>query len=213
MRLGWRLGVILMLCAATTVVLYLAPPVRSATNPVSVYAVPATLGSWSGSDGVPEEILPVDPNERVSLRRTYHSGDHVAWVSVALFVGQDRESRRASINRIYPQRSVSRIESVAFAAPLNGPASRPIALPAVIIRHDARELLVAYWHQIGTRVYGSEYGFRMALMRNIVWARRADSMLIRIATPWGPTPEVAMDRALVERLAAELYAGLGGGGS
>ena len=90
MRLGWRLGVILMLCAATTVVLYLAPPVRSATNPVSVYAVPATLGSWSGSDGVPEEILPVDPNERVSLRRTYHSGDHVAWVSVALFVGQDR---------------------------------------------------------------------------------------------------------------------------
>ena len=108
---------------------------------------------------------------------------------------------------------MSRIESVAFAAPLNGPASRPIALPAVIIRHDARELLVAYWHQIGTRVYGSEYGFRMALMRNIVWARRADSMLIRIATPWGPTPEVAMDRALVERLAAELYAGLGGGGS
>jgi len=210
--MGWRLSVILLLFAATAAVLYLAPPVRSATNPVSVYAVPATLGSWSGGDGAPEEILPVDPNERISVRRTYHSGDHVAWVSVALFVGQDNESHRASINKIYPQRSVSRIESVAFAAPLNGPAASPIALPAVIIHQDARQLLVAYWHQIGARVYGSEYGFRLALMRNIVWARRDDSMLIRIATPVSPTPQGAMDRAMVERLAAELYVGLGGNG-
>jgi EpsI family protein len=210
--MGWRLGVILLLCAATAAVLYLAPPVSSATNPLAVYAVPTTLGSWSGGDGAPEEILPVDPNERVSVRRTYRSGDHVAWVSVALFVGQDNESRRASINKIYPQRSVSRIESVAFAAPLNGPAASPIALPAVIIHQDARQLLVAYWHQIGARAYGSEYGFRLALMRNIVWARRADSMLIRIATPVGPTPQGDMERAMVESLAAELHAWLAGGG-
>jgi EpsI family protein len=212
MRTGWRLAVILMLFAATGALLYLAPPVTSATNPVSVYAVPATLGSWSGVDGVPEEILPPDPNERVSVRRTYRSGDHVAWISVALFVGQDNEARRGSINRIFPERSVSRIEPVSFTAPLHGPAASPIALPAVIIHQDSRQLLVAYWHQIGARVYVGEYGFRLALMRDMVLARRADSMLIRIATPVGPKPQLAMDLAMVERLASELYAGLGVGG-
>ena len=212
MRVGLRLCVVMVLIAAAAAVLYMAPPVTSAMNPVSVYAVPARLGSWSGADGVPDDILPVDPNEKVSVRRTYHSGDHVAWVSVALFVGQDSEIRRASVNRIYPQRSVSRIEPVSFAAPLNGPAAGPIALPAVIIHQNSGQLLVAYWHQIGAHVYGDEYGFRIALMRDMVLARRADSMLIRIATLAGPKPQLAMDLAMVERLATELHAGLGGGG-
>jgi EpsI family protein len=200
-----------MLFAATAAVLYLAPPVTSAMNPVLVYAVPATLGSWSGVDGVPGEILPPDPNEKVSVRRTYRNGDHVAWVSVALFVGQDNEKRRSSINKIFPERSVSRIEPVTFTVSLNGSAVSSMALPAVIIHQDSRRLLVAYWHQIGARVYGNEYGFRFALMRDIVLARRADSMLIRIATPVGPKPQLAMDLAMVERLATELHAGLGGG--
>jgi EpsI family protein len=195
--MGLRLGVVMVLIAAAAAVLYMAPPVTSATNPVSVYAVPATLGSWSGADGVPDDILPVDPNEKVSVRRTYHSGDRVAWVSVALFVGQDSEIRRASVNRIYPQRSVSRIEPVSFAAPLNGPAASPTSLPAVIIHQNSREFLVAYWHQIGAHVYGSEYGFRIALLRDMVLARRADSMLIRIATPTGPRPQLALDLAML----------------
>jgi EpsI family protein len=181
-------------------------------NPVSVYAVPTTLGSWSGADGVPEEILPSDPNEKVSVRRTYRNGDHVAWVSVALFVGQDNEKRRSSINKIFPERSVSRIEPVTFTVPWNGSAASSIALPAVIIHQDSRRLLVAYWHQIGAQVYGGEYGFRIALMRDIVLARRADSMLIRIATPASPKPLLATDLAMVGRLASELHAELGGRG-
>ena len=39
------------------------------------------------------------------------------WVSVALFVGQDNEIRRASVNRIYPGRAVNRIEPISFSAP------------------------------------------------------------------------------------------------
>jgi len=202
---GWRLVVILSLFAAAAACLYTSPAVTSAMNPVSVYAVPTRLGAWTGADGVPDDILPVDPNERASVRRTYHRGDHIAWVSVALFIGQDSEIRRASINRIYPQRSVSRIEPVSFVAPLNGEAASPIALPAVIIHQDSRQLLIAYWHQIGVHVYGNEYGFRIALMRDIVLARRADSMLIRIAVPTGPKPRLATDLAMVGRLASELY--------
>ena len=203
---------ILGLLTGTAAVLYLAPPVTSAVNPVMVYAIPTMLGSWSGVEGVPEEILPLDPNERASVRRTYRNGDRIAWISVALFANQDNAARQSSINKIFPQRSVSRIEPVSFAAKLNGAAASSMALPAVIIHQDSRNLLVAYWHQIGVRVYGSEYDFRLALMRDMVLARRADSMLIRIAIPLDPKPQLAMDLTLVERLAFELYAGLGGGG-
>ena len=206
MRIGWRLGVILILFAATAGILHMAPPVTDAMKPVSVYAVPMTLGTWSGADGVPEEILPADPNEKLSVRRTYRDGDHVAWISVALFVGQDR----GSINKIYPQRSVNRIEPVTFTAALNGSATSPLVLPAVIIHQDSRRLLVAYWHQIGNRVYGDEYRFRFAQMRDMIFARRADSMLVRIATPAGPAPQLGMDLATVAGLASDMYAALGG---
>ena len=211
MRTGWRLALILALFAGSAAVLYLAPPVTSAVNPVAVYAVPTKLGSWSGVEGVPEEILPLDPNERASVRRTYRDGDRIAWISVALFTGQAQAARQSSINRIFPDRSVSRIEPVSFAAKLNGAAASSIVLPAVIIHQDSRKLLVAYWHQIGPHVYGSEYDFRLALMRDMVLARRADSMLIRIATPVGPTPQLAMDLTMVECLASGLHAELGGG--
>jgi EpsI family protein len=209
-RIGWRLGVILILFAATAGILHLAPPVTGAMNPVSVYAVPSRLGQWSGTDGVPDEILPSDPNEKVSMRRTYRHGDRVAWITVALFVGQDDAIRRGSINKIYPQRSVSRIEPLSFTVALNGSATSSISLPAVIIHQDSRRLLVAYWHQIGNRVYGSEYRFRFAMMRDMVSARRADSLLVRIATPAGPEPELAMDLDMVARLAAEMYPALAG---
>ncbi len=209
MRIGWRLGVILILFAATAGILHFAPPVTSAMNPVSLYAVPPRLGQWSGTDGVPSEILPPDPNEKLSTRRNYRNGEHVAWIVVSLFVGQDDEARRGSINKIYPQRSVSRIESVPFAVALNGSATGAISLPTVIIHQDSRRLLVTYWHQIGNRAYGNEYRFRFALMRDVVFARRADSMLVRIATPVGS--EVADDLAVVAGLAPALYTALARG--
>jgi EpsI family protein len=208
-RTGWRLGVTLILFAAGALVLHMAPPVKSAVNPVSLYAVPMTLGTWVGAEGVPEEILPLDPNEKVSVRRTYRNGTHLAWVSVALFVGQDDGARQASINKIYPQRGASLIEPVSFAVALNGSARGPITLPAVIVHQNSRRLLVVYWHQIGNRVYGNEYRFRLALLRDVIFARRADALLVRIATPAGPAAQVADDLAVVAGLVPSVYAVLG----
>jgi EpsI family protein len=212
-RVGWRLGVTLILFAASAAVLHMAPPVKGAVNPVSLYAIPMTLGTWVGAEGVPEEILPPDPNEKISVRRTYRDGNHLAWVSVAQFVGQDDDARRASINKIYPQRGASLIEPVSFAARLSESAADPITLPAVIVHQDSRRLLVAYWHQIGNRVYGNEYRFRIALMRDVIFTRRAETLLVRIATPAGPAAQVADDLAVVAGLATSVYAVLGEGAS
>ena len=208
MRLGWRLGAILILFAATAIVLHLAPPVRSAVNPVWLEALPTALGTWSGAEGIPEEILPPDSNAKLSIRRTYRNGQDLAWVSVALFVGQDGEARRASINRLYPQRGVSLIEPVPFALPLNGPAASPLTLPAVIVHQDSGRLLVVYWHQIGSRAYGNEYRFRLAQMRDLIFARRSDTLLVRIAVPTAPGRPVRAGLDTASELALPLYAAI-----
>jgi EpsI family protein len=209
MRVGWRLGVTLILFAGAAVVLQMAPPVRGAENSVSVLAFPSTLGAWSEEGDVPEETLPPDPNETLSVRRTYRHGRQVAWISVALFVGQNDEARRASVNKIYPQRGVNLIEPVSFAAPLGGATTRATALPAVVIHQGARRLLVVYWHQMGKQVYGSEYRFRLALMRDMIFARRAESMLVRIAIPASTESEMADGLAAAAGLAPTVHAALG----
>jgi EpsI family protein len=153
--------------------------------------------------------LPPDPNETLSVRRTYRHGRQVAWISVALFVGQNDEARRASVNKIYPQRGVNLIEPVSFAAPLGGATTRATALPAVVIHQGARRLLVVYWHQMGKQVYGSEYRFRLALMRDMIFARRAESMLVRIAIPASTESEMADGLAAAAGLAPTVHAALG----
>jgi EpsI family protein len=209
MKIGSRLGVTLALLTAGALILHTVPPVKGAVNPVSLYALPATLGSWSGVEGVPEEILPPDPSEKLSVRRTYRNGTRVAWISVALFGGQDDETRQASINRIYPQRNASLIEPVPFTLSLAGLPGRSVKLPMVVVHQESGRLLVAYWHQIGNRVYGNEYLFRLALMRDLIFARRADTLLVRIATPGDQESQVTDRLAVVADLAPAVYGALG----
>jgi EpsI family protein len=166
------------------------------------------LGAWTGTDGAPEETLPSDPNEKSAVRRTYRSGSQVAWVSIALFVGQNHDARRASINKIYPQRSVSLIEPLSLTVPLNGPSTSPVALPVVAVHQDSQRLVVVYWHQIGRQSFGNEYRFRLALTREILVDRRADSILVRIAAPGTDRSGIAQALETVSALAPLLYAAM-----
>src|SRR5207244_9806033 len=154
-------------------------PVRGSVNAVSPSALPETLGVWSGIDGVPRDTLPTYPNAKLSVRRTYRQGAQVAWVSVALFVGQEDETRRASVNKIYPRRNVSLPEPAPAAVVLAVSPGSPHRLPAVIVHQESRRLLVAYWHQMGRRVYANEYRYRLALMSDLIFRRRSDALLVR----------------------------------
>lgn len=175
MRTRRRLVVVLGLLTATAAGWYLAPPVRECASTAALDELPATLQGWTGVDGIPDRILPGDPAEATMVRRTYRSGRRVAWVSVALFTRQDEPDRRASINLIYPEKDVSLVERMALRR-----------ADAALISGADRRFLVVYWRQIGRRMYASELRFRLALMRQILFARRGDSLLVRIAVPVGP---------------------------
>ncbi len=209
MKIGWRLAVTLMLFGLGALALNMPLSVQGTVEPASLHALPSTLGSWTGTDGIPEEYLPSDPNEKSAVRRTYRNGPQIAWVSIALFAGQNNDARRASVNKIYPQRNVSLIEPLSLTAPLNGPSVSSVALPAVALhQQDAQQLVVVYWHQIGRQTFGSEYRFRLALTREILFARRADSILVRIAVPGTDRSGNAQALETVSSLATLLYAGM-----
>ena len=205
MRIGWRLAVTVMLFGLGALALNMPLSVQGTVEPSSLHALPATLGLWTGTDGIPEEYLPSDPNEKSAVRRTYRNGAQIAWVSVALFAGQNNDARRASVNKIYPQRNVSLIEPLSLTVPLNGPSASPVAFPAVALHQEAQRLVVVYWHQIGRQTFGSEYRFRLALTREILFARRADSILVRIAAPAPDSSGTARALETVSTLVPLLY--------
>jgi len=177
----WRLGIVLGLLAAAAGVVYATPPVPEREGPAVLDGLPTTLTGWTATDGVPESLLPPDPRERAAVRRTYRSGQRIAWISVALFTRQDDPLRRVSVNHIYPEQQVALLEPVAITVALDG--SSPTTLRARVIHRGSEQHAIVYWHQIQRRTYGGEYGFRWALLRRTLVARRGDSILVRIAVP------------------------------
>lgn len=198
-----RLIAVLALLALAAGAIVLTPRVRECPRAAPLEGLPTILAGWTDADGIPDETLPIDPSEVAAVRRTYRSGPRVAWVSVALFTRQDDPERRASINRIYPEQDVSRVERAA----LPGASPRPNAV--VVSRRD-RRVVVAYWYQIAGRTYASETRFRLALMREILLARRGDSLLARVAVPVAPDG-IAASLASASELAAALRLALVGG--
>ncbi len=212
MGAGPRLGIVIGLLALTTGAVHLMPPVRDRGSAAALDGLPMALAGWRATDGIPERWLPIDPHEAVAVRRTYRDGERFAWVSVATFTRQDDATRRASINSIYPQQGVARVEPVPLALTFGGAYCCETAVPAVVIHGGDVPFLVAHWYQIGGRVYGDEYRFRLALMREILLFRRGDSILVRIAVPVMRTEDVSPSLAVVARLGPPLWAALADGG-
>jgi EpsI family protein len=180
-RNRWRLGIVLGLLAGTAALVDWTPPVPASETPARIDRLPMTLGGWTATEGVPGLLLPPDPHEMAGVRRTYRSGQRRAWISVAVFTGQANPMRRVSVNHIYPEQQVARVEPADIAVVLDG--SSPTTLRARVIHRGGEQHAIVYWHQIQRRTYDGEYAFRWALMRRVLVARRSDSALVRIAVP------------------------------
>jgi len=206
-RASRRMAVLLGLVAAAAATITLAPPVREERNG-ALHALPSTIGDWLATEGAPEWALPIDPNENVTVRQTYRQGERIVWVSVAFFSRQDDPSRRNSLSSIYPEVSASRIDRFALPITLDGASQSAVSVPAVVIYRNQQRQVVVYWHQLGRRAYGSEYKYRLALMREVLFQRRADTLLVRVAIPLNATqtPEDAL--TIVSEIAPPLYAAL-----
>ena len=203
----WRLGIVLGLLAGAAGVAYGTPPVPESETAGVLDRLPTSLAGWTATDGIPESLLPPDPRERAAVRRTYRSGQRIAWISVALFTRQDDPLRRVSVNRIYPEEQVALVEPVDITVALDG--SSPTTLRARVIHRGSEQHAIVYWHQIQRSTYGSEYSFRWALMRRILVARRGDSVLVRIAVPVNQT-DLARSLGSVAELGPPLHAALAG---
>lgn len=179
----WHLSATLALLVVAGTAIHLTPAVSDSEPSRPVISIPEMFGGWTSTEGAPEWLLPRDPNEKVSVRRTYQDRDHVAFVSVALFTREDNPGRRSSANFIHPLRGPSLIESSRLDLKLGQPSETAASLPTAVLHEGNRQLAVLYWHQIGRQTYGSAYQLRLALLGRILLARRADMLLVRIAVP------------------------------
>jgi EpsI family protein len=204
---GWRLGIVLGLLAGAAGMAYGRPSVPERATPDMADRLPTTLAGWTATDGVPESLLPRDPHEVATVRRTYRRGERTVWISAALFTGQDDPQRRVSINHLYPDRQLALVEPAAITVALDG--SSPTTLHARVVHRGRERHAIVYWHQIEHRMYGGEYSLRWALVRRILVARRGDSVLVRIAVP---VDQADLSRSLgsVAELAPPLHAALAG---
>jgi len=192
--------------ASAVGVVHWLPPVRDPEAPALDQALPSTLGAWTATDGVPEAVLPFDDHEAAAVRRTYRDGQRVAWISVALFTHQDEPLRRASIQQIYPETHVARIEPADFTMTPDGLGPTPVS--ARLIHRGGQQHVVAYWYQIGSHVYASDYWYRWALVRRILFARRGDSLVVRIAVPVDRAQGLSRSLSAAAELGPPLYAAL-----
>lgn len=200
MRGAGRLAVLLGLIGATAAFVALTPQGQDGEGGTKLSAMPVELAGWTSTWDAPEWALPRDPNEGTTVRRTYQRGDRVIWTSVALFTRQNAAGRRPSIDRIYPEKNTSRIDRLTLPVALNGVPGGSLRLPVIIGQKEQQRLVVVYWHQLGGSAYGTEYGYRLALMREVLFRRPAESALVRIAMSMRPTD--AMDESL--RVASEI---------
>ena len=69
-------------------------------------------------------------------------------------------------------------------------------------------LAVVYWRQLGRRVYGDDYRYRLALMREVLFRRQADAMLVRLGIPAESGGALEDALSLVSEIAPPLYAAL-----
>ena len=191
----WRCALVVALLGMTALLATPRPPAAGSSAGLPLYAMPWSIGAWTGTDGAPEAVLPVDPYAVAAVRRTFTRGPDVAWMSAASFERPDDPERRAQVNLLLPQRGATRIEHVPFAVALDGTAATPVT--AVIVhRGDSSSLGVLYWYQVGTRAYGGEYGYRSALLLDLLMGRPGQSTLVRLATPLGAAepPQRALAR-------------------
>lgn len=205
MRGAWRLLVVLALLGAAALAMRLAPQIAEPGLGLALWALPPSLAGFTGSEGAPESALPVDPNETLGIRRAYRQGSQTAWVSVALFSRQHEPGRRPSISLVYPERSTSFIERTALPISLNGRPGTAMSLPTVVVHRGKERLVVAYWYQIGREPFASPYLYRAALLRSILFARRADAALVRIAVAAAEGEALESSLGVVTRLAPSLY--------
>lgn len=202
--------VVLALVAGAVLAIQSASAIRERGSDGGLPHLSADVAGWQSSYGAPDWALPADPRETDARRRTYRKGSAEACVSVALFTRQGEPRRRASLDRIHPEKGVSRIEQLRVAVALNGSPRSAVDVPALLLHHDRQRVLIAYWHQRGGAVYGSQYRYRLAVLGDVLLRRPADATLVRIGVPLGASESVEGGRRTVAELAPALHAAVAG---
>ncbi|HXH81545.1 MAG TPA: EpsI family protein [Candidatus Tectomicrobia bacterium] len=189
-------------------VLAYAPGGRARVELTAALAgVPFDLGTWHGSIGVPDDLVPLDAGAPQQVARTYRNGPSTIWLVVGYYPDQRDDARPPAQRLIYPAHGWAGVRTRAVSVPLAEPGAEVSATQVVMRRDDAR-LAVLYWYQLGPHSVAGDHAYRLRLLYNRLVHDRADMALVRIASPVPPDADadavVAAQMAFVRSFYPEL---------
>ena len=143
---------------------------------------PMELGGWTGTNGIPPDAMPVDPQSEDQLLRTYRRGPQLVWVSVGHYRRQTESHRHPALDLLYPGQGWSTIEHRQVTIPIDGARPQMISPNAIVMRQPHRTVVTLYWHQVQSDTLISEYGNRGKLFINRLFRQRSDGSFVRIVS-------------------------------
>jgi EpsI family protein len=184
---------------AVTGVLAMLP--RSAGNaqtpPISP---PLEVDGWVGTEGAPDDVLPVDERAASGVRRTYRKAGTTVWLAVSHYPAVNGPLARPAFKQIASLRGASAVtRSTMTIHPGDGKgASRSVGLIS-LAQGKQHGYSVVYWYQLRDNLVVDEYALRLQLLLDGLRMRPRNLVLVRIAVGDAAPPE-ALVRALLPHL-------------
>jgi EpsI family protein len=185
MRGNGHLAALLGLIALTALVVVSHPtgPVTS-SEVVPIVTLPSEVAGWRGVDGVPVNVLPIDPRSIGGQRRTYMRNGQSVWLAVGRYgLGNDPQHRPLPdhIVAIPGNNALVHEETRLAVNGVSGQAMQTVTMNVVALRRGERPLLVGYWYQLGDDPVTGEYALRLRRFSDALLGRQRPLTLVRIA--------------------------------
>jgi len=180
-----HLAALLVLVGATALVVatHSTAPVTS-VEVAPLVTLPSEAAGWRGVEGVPGNVLPVDPRAIGGQRRTYVRDGQSVWLAVGRYGLSNDPQHRPLPDHIVAAPGNNAIVHEETRLPLlgvAGPSARTVTMNVVALRRGDRPLLVGYWYQLGDDPITGEYALRFRRFLDALRGRHRPLTLVRIA--------------------------------
>ena len=166
-----------LLCV-TGILLQLQGPVEDAAPLHRLETFPVALGGWIRADSVDDDGLAPDLQAEQRLARTFTRGA----TTLKVYVGCYRKQPPPS-ELFLPSRGWTTLERRLAVISLDARGAQSLGANLEVLQTEDQRIVLLYWYQIDAQSIAGEHWYRALLLWNRFVHGRAESALVRIASP------------------------------
>lgn len=160
---------------------------------------PLEVDGWVGTEGAPDDVLPVDERAGGGVRRTYRKAGSTVWLAVSHYPAATGPLARPAIRQLVSLRGASGVTRTTLAIHPNGVPGTSRSVGLISLRHGGRDYSIVYWYQLGGDLVIDDYALRLRLLIDGLRMHSRGLVLVRVASNNEP-PAEALLRVLLSHL-------------